>query len=270
MTQLKKETTNLLAKEAALSAMNLGVGLTFLRKYNFAQLGFIYQSFFSLSIGIERLIKLILLYEYILLNNSYPPPNFLKSKGHSIIKLFDELKPLIEKYKCQEYFDRLKTDSIYPIILNNLSDFATANRYFNLNKLSGSTITQDPVGRWNNEINSLIIERHFDLNSSKNQRVMEIAKKFSSSTIVKHTNENDNEIKDYKNLVFASLQVEVKQKYSMFYTFCIIKALCELQRSQNSLLRSNIYLDEFFMIFREKYTNAKRLKSWNPHYPYKF
>lgn len=270
MTQLKKETTNLLAKEASLSAMNLGVGLTFLRKYNFAQLGFIYQSFFSLSIGIERLIKLILLYEYILLNDSYPPPNYLKSKGHSIIKLFDELKPLIEKYKCQEYFDRLKADSIYPIILNNLSDFATANRYFNLNELSGSSITKDPIGRWNSEINSLITERHFDPNSPKNKLAMEEANKYSSSTIVKHTNENDDEIEDYKNFMFASLQVEVKQKYSMFYTFCIIKALCELQRNQNNTLRSNIHLDEFFIIFREKYTNAKRLKSWNPHYPYKF
>jgi hypothetical protein len=54
--KLDKETKNLLAKEAALSSMNLGVGLTFIRKYDFAALGFIYQSFFSLSVGLERLV----------------------------------------------------------------------------------------------------------------------------------------------------------------------------------------------------------------------
>lgn len=268
--ELKKETTDLLAKEASLSAMNLGVGLTFLRKYNFAQLGFIYQSFFSLSIGIERLIKLILLYEYILLNDKYPPHNYLKSKGHSILNLFEEIKPLIKKYKCEEYFDRLDQDPIHQIILNNLSDFATANRYFNLNELSGLTKTQDPVGRWNNEVNTIIIERHFDPNSTKNKRAMAVAEKFSPFTSVRHSNENDHEIRDYENFMFASLQVEAKQKYSMFYTFCIIKALCELQRNQNFAMMSNIHLYEFFMIFRAKYTSAKRLKSWNPFYPYKF
>ncbi len=43
---LNNETKNLLRKEAALSSMNLGVGLTFLRKYDISRLGFIYQSFF--------------------------------------------------------------------------------------------------------------------------------------------------------------------------------------------------------------------------------
>ncbi|MBO9632302.1 MAG: hypothetical protein J7578_04240, partial [Chitinophagaceae bacterium] len=82
MKTLDKNTKILLSKEAALSSMNLGVGLTFIRKYDFAKLGFIYQSFFSLSIGLERIMKLILLYEYIYNHNSYPNFGYLKSKGH--------------------------------------------------------------------------------------------------------------------------------------------------------------------------------------------
>lgn len=130
MFNFSEDKKKLLHRESSLSAMNLGVGLTFLRKNNFAQTGFIYQAFFSLSVGIERLIKLILVYEYYGQNNSFPPKNYLKAKGHNLFNLYSEAEKLGANYNCLNYFDRFKNEPICQNILKNLSDFAEENRYF--------------------------------------------------------------------------------------------------------------------------------------------
>ncbi|MCB9312419.1 MAG: hypothetical protein H6568_06605 [Lewinellaceae bacterium] len=268
--EFKKEIQNLLFKEAALSSMNLGVGLTFLRKYNFAQLGFIYQAFFSLSVGIERLIKLMILYEYIYNNDNYPPKNFLKSKGHDIEKLFEEAKILAKKYSQEHLIDKIEKCEISSKIIKNLSDFAKVNRYFQLDKLSGSNNTEDPIARWDREINSLIVMKHFNPNTKNNRAMIEISKHMDGFAMFRHTDEQDREINDAQDFIYNSISSVTKQKYGMFYCYKIINGLCELQRSQNSHLHSNAYLYEFYMIFRMDFKDALQKKSWNPHSPYKF
>ena len=53
-----------LANEANLTASLLGNGLNALRKADLYHKGLYYQAFFSLSIGIERLLKIIIINEY--------------------------------------------------------------------------------------------------------------------------------------------------------------------------------------------------------------
>lgn len=250
--------------------MNLGVGLTFLRKYNYAELGYIYQAFFSLSIGIERLIKLMLLYEFLYLNEQSPPKNFLKSKGHDLNKLFKEASDLATKYGASEYFGKLNETNIPANIISNLSDFAVQNRYFQLDKLSGSTNSQDPVARWDKEVNTELVVRYFNPNTPNNLLMMELSKTMGDWAMIRHHDEQDNEINKPSSFIHSNITMETKQKYGMFYCFCIVKALCELQYNMNTELHSNAYLNEFFMIFRMEYSDAKRKKSWNPHSPYKF
>lgn len=250
--------------------MNLGVGLTFLRQYDFTRLGFIYQAFFSLSIGLERIIKLIILYEYIYLNDSFPPKNYLKSKGHNLKQLFNEIKPLIDKYSVNEHFERLDNDSLFDSIIDNLSDFATQNRYFQLNELSGINSTVDPIKRWEEEVNSILVERHYRPNTKRKNASREIAAMMNSATLTRHHSENDRQINDFMTFTEEALKIDTKQKYGMFYVYCIIRALCELQYSQNATLYSDIFLYEFFVIFRNEDKYAKSKKTWNPHPPYKF
>lgn len=250
--------------------MNLGVGLTFMRKYDFALLGYIYQSFFSLSVGLERLCKLILLYEYFMRKGHNPPSNYLKSKGHVLTSLFSEAASLAPQYGCEKYFLKFKPETVYDLILNNLSDFATCNRYFHLNKLSGYQHSEDPVMRWDKEVNEYIINKHFHKNTPRNNAMIEIAEKISDFSTVLHHDERGKEILNFKDLMEASLKVETKQKYSMFYTFCLVKALCQLQYEQYFVLSSDACLYEFFTIFRTEEKRALKLKTWNPHPPYKF
>lgn len=58
------EKEQLLANEAALTASLLGNGLNALRKAGIFNKGLYYQAFFSLSIGIERLLKMIIITRY--------------------------------------------------------------------------------------------------------------------------------------------------------------------------------------------------------------
>lgn len=270
MKTLNERTTILLGKEAALSSMNLGVGLTFMRKYDFTNLGFIYQSFFSLSVGLERLMKLILIYEYIYVNDEFPDFNYLRSKGHKLSDLLSEMRPLIEKYSCEQYFTLTDNDQIFKIIIDNLTDFATQSRYSNLNELSGNNSAIDPIRRWDQEVNSIILERHFNPDSPKNKKAMDLAKQLEDFTVVMHHDESDQFIDNYSALASASLTIPTKQKYGMYYAFCIVKAICHLQREQSNGSPTNISLDEYFMIFRTEYSEAKKLKTWNPHPPYRF
>jgi len=55
----------LLGREAELAATTVGVGLTELRKYDFATIGRFYSGIFSYTIGIERICKLVLLLDYL-------------------------------------------------------------------------------------------------------------------------------------------------------------------------------------------------------------
>ncbi len=183
---------------------------------------------------------------------------------------FKEASELAEKYDAIQYFDRLKETEIPAKIISNLSDFAVQNRYFQLDKLSGATHSQDPVARWDREINTELVKRYFNPNTPNNILMMELSKTMGDWAMIRHHDEQDNQINNPTNFIRSNITMETKQKYGMYYCFCIIKALCELQGNMNRTLYSNAYLNEFFMIFRIEYTDAKRKKSWNPHSPYKF
>lgn len=101
--------------------------------------------------------------------------------------------------------------------------------------------------------------------------MIKVASLFKENSIVRHINEEGKAINNYLDFMLASSNVETKQKYSMFYTYIIIRALCELQESQNRHFQSNVFLYEFFVVFRNHPDSyVLRKKTWNPHSPYKF
>jgi hypothetical protein len=64
---------NAFAREAGIAGHSISSGLTALRQVNYAQKGLYNQAFFGLSIGLERLLKLIALIDFALLNHgTYP------------------------------------------------------------------------------------------------------------------------------------------------------------------------------------------------------
>jgi len=81
-------------REAQLAAEQAAHGITVLGRANHAQTGYYTQAFFALTIGLERMGKLIFLADHAIRSvGSFPNDRDLRKFGH-------DLKPLLSK--CEE------------------------------------------------------------------------------------------------------------------------------------------------------------------------
>ena len=99
-----------------------------------------YSAFFNYAIGLERLLKVILMLDHWHNKRKFPDNDKLKKyggkSGHNLAMLHESMLPLFPKY----HVERNKTwelDAINKDLLNFLADFANGSRYFNLDQLSG-------------------------------------------------------------------------------------------------------------------------------------
>jgi len=262
----------LLMNEASLSAMSLGVGLTFIRKYNFSQEGYLMQSFFSISIGLERLMKLILLYDYRIKNNKYPKDNYLRKYSHDLKILFKEVKNIAVKHNLKDLVVKLEKDLINDSIIDFFSLFAKQTRYYNLDELTGrKSKILPPVSEWHQKINKVILERHYKPKGTKLKIYKKLSKDINDNILVRQHNENGEMIDNAEKILIENDSLDIKQKYGMMYIFVVInflvKILFELE------IKGGFYpiLREFFTVFYQedlKYVLSK--KTWNPLPPYRF
>ncbi len=132
----KTKQEGLILIEANMANTLLLVGLDSLRRASLFKVGSYYQAFFSLSIGIERILKLICIYDYRNKNNGrFPENKVLKDLGHDINKMIKIYKP------------ELLQEHIYKIVIDFMTDFAQKTRYYNLNELTGKE-DADPILVW--------------------------------------------------------------------------------------------------------------------------
>lgn len=127
-----------LANEAALTSSLLGNGLNTLRKADMYNKGLYYQAFFSLSIGIERLLKIIIINQYRVANNEVFPTDINPKKlGHDLIKL------------CEYASIKFESDSLHIKIINFLNDFSKKSRYYNIDSMMNTDVKyDDPLFDW--------------------------------------------------------------------------------------------------------------------------
>lgn len=142
---------NDLLQESYLAGTSILSGIEYLLK---AELygnkdGLFYSAFFSLSIGIERFLKISLVSEYMFQNNYIKPPEkLLKEPSHNLIKLFNANLALTSKYEINhKEFD---SDSLEYELISFLSAYATTNRYLNLNNLTNANYNhhKHPIQEW--------------------------------------------------------------------------------------------------------------------------
>jgi hypothetical protein len=82
-------TFTLLQHEADLMEGCLSIGLTAFRNATVSDKRKFYSGFFNTSIAFERLMKLIVVVDYMLNNNFNPPTkNQLKAYGHDLVSLY--------------------------------------------------------------------------------------------------------------------------------------------------------------------------------------
>jgi hypothetical protein len=255
----------LLNNEASLAAMSLSQGLTFLRKHDFIKKSYALHAFFSLSIGLERLMKLTLIYDYRLKNNnSFPTNNFLKGFGHHIINLYEESKKIANSLNQSSLYHDVESDPICKDIIIFLSEFASKSRYYNLDTLTGKfQPSEEPLKGWEEIIESQILKRHYKPNENKNALVMELGSRMDEFALTSFHDKSGNHINSYKDLLLKGLTVETSAKYAALYLYKIIRFLSKLiyEIDVQKLLPM---ISEHFILFRSDDTKfILTRKTWN-------
>jgi hypothetical protein len=106
-----------------------------------------YGAFFGLTVGFERLLKILILLDHWYRSRKFLTDAELKVYCHDIEKLYAKVESLFGQYGVIRN-DNLKPDEIDREILAFLSSFARRGRYYNLFTLSGSEGATNPLGEW--------------------------------------------------------------------------------------------------------------------------
>ena len=212
---------DLLNNEAATASGLIGSGLTWLRKMDFTRKSYQMQGFFSLSIGLERMMKLIVIYEYRFTNcNSFPNDAYLrKTYGHNLEKLFSRCEQICVSHTMNT---PLLNDPIYKSIINILSNFSNQSRYYNLNYLSGNQIGDDCLCLWEEQVNKEIMRRHC---SAEPRDFAEDEKNVVNPSDSVEAKIQKATLINFKNLFKNGKFLDEKAQYSMYYVYNIVHFL---------------------------------------------
>lgn len=139
----------LLCQEAHLAKNTILSGFDLLLKANFYQDkdGYFYSAFFNLSIGLERLLKLSVVTDF-MLSNEYKTPtiNHLKKNyGHDVNELYSSALKIKNKYSQSKQEPLIESDKG---LLRFLSEYAKDTRYFNLNEVCEEKFDRSPLYKW--------------------------------------------------------------------------------------------------------------------------
>lgn len=145
-----------LAKNAILSSFDLLLQANFYQKKD----GYFYSAFFNLTIGLERMMKLAAVSDYMLENDYRAPTDkeLRKWFGHHLNTMYQHMVTLSAKYtKGAIVLPGPDTDDHK--LIEFLSKFAAKSRYYNLDELGKRTDSPSPLQEWW-EIASSVYEEH--------------------------------------------------------------------------------------------------------------
>jgi hypothetical protein len=148
----------LLQQEAFLIQSSLLSGLHHLRNARLDTKGQFYAAFFQLSIGLERLMKLTFIINFMREHKmAVPTRRRLKDFGHGLVSLFDHLAALALPGKANP-LETIEPNSVERAILMHLSEFAEGARYHNLDTLVRNQQFVDPLEKWDGIIERVLNE----------------------------------------------------------------------------------------------------------------
>ncbi|WP_099063755.1 hypothetical protein [Serratia sp. BW106] len=264
-----------LGREASLVRHLIGSGATAIGRANYAdKLGEYYTAFFGLSVGLERLSKLILVTHYAIENRGrMPNEQVVRKFGHKLIDLTNEVENISEKMQLSLRYSR-PTQEIPQKILECLDSFADARRgrYANFSSLDNPNLTGDePINKWWGEVAGCILEKHY-YGKAAQRRVEGSAElidtMISSFTMVIHTNESGDTMQDVKSASIRTGQNVIVQKWGRYHSLAIARWLATVL-SELSLIAcyqhdidAFLGLNEYFYSYTVDDSFLKTRKVW--------
>lgn len=246
-----------LCREAAIAGQSVSAGLAALSRANYATTGLYSHAFFSLSVGFERTLKLISVLDYQLdYAGASPTTGALKAFGHDISSLSKHVAAIAGKRLSGEELYAYDPSSIEDQIVDVLSEFAVASRYYNLNLISGAQQrSDDPVRVWYDQIGGLILQKHHTPKKQARElaEVNYINERAGHLFMVMDTSEDGRLMTDYKDAALQTARVKVLQKYGVWYVAKAFRyfymILYRLTRRAQGAGLDTPYLEEFFFPF---------------------
>lgn len=262
-----------LSREAGIAASAIAEGIRGISNATYAEKGYYHFAFFNLSIAIERLGKLAFVLDYLLTSGGYPTDADLRRLGHKLSDLIEAVREIRHRraLKAEDYPD----DDISKGIVETLTEFATATRYYNLDLLVGgkSAAMAEPLRAWDAKVGKPILARHYNPRSRAidEKRAKELGAIMDQFSMVLHFAEDGTPITSWTAGAMETAKIRVLQKYSRMYCLRIIRFLAvnlmELQYEGISQYQDIPHFGDFFGIFRNDDRYFLSRKTWNPYRP---
>jgi hypothetical protein len=138
-----------ISQETYLAQALLGAGTTSIRLSSSGDPGRMYEAFFGLSQGIERIGKLTLVADHYASTGEFMAPSEVRKIGHDLKRLIRAVEE-VASVREVSLEDAPSENPGSMAVVGFLKKFAETDRYYNLNRLDrGDSVTiEDPIARW--------------------------------------------------------------------------------------------------------------------------
>lgn len=242
-----------IGRETALARQLIGSGVTALGRANYAdKIGEYYTAFFGLSVGLERLAKLILVTDHAISNQGrMPGQELIRAFGHKLLDLVEAADHIAQSHQVRLTFPHPK-NPVSTKVLECLDSFADARRgrYANFSALGDPNLgSEEPVRRWWGEVGKLILQNHY-YGKQAQKRVEAhaalIDAAISPVTLVLHTDEAGDMMQDVFSASVRTGQTTIVQRYGRYYALLVVRWLADIF---SSLAREASYTHHIHAFF---------------------
>jgi len=250
-------------REASLVSQIIGSGATALGRASYGSgFGEYYTAFFGLSIGVERLAKLILITDYAMDNGgALPGQAVVRKYGHKIRALIVEVDQLSTRRNITVPH-LAPTDPICAAVINCLDAFSDASkgRYANFEVIGNPNFnaSEEPVNKWWSEVVEPILDRHYRGKKAEvgvKHRAAIIDAMIGGASMVLFTDETGTMMTDVSTASERTGQTKWAQKYGRFYSLSVVRWLSSIfsqlvrEASYRQGIDSLYGHDEFFSTY---------------------
>lgn len=225
-----------LRRESSLVSQLIGSGTTALGRASYADgFGEYYTAFFGLSIGIERLAKLILIADHAITNKgSLPDQAVVKKFGHKLGELIAKAHEIAGKHKLQLDYPQ-PTDQICWAAIDCLDAFADASRgrYANFGAIGNPAFdpANEPVNRWWLNVVEPILDKHYrgkKAEAGVRQRAKIIDALMGEVSTVLYVDEHGAMLTNLTSASERTGQTKWARQYGRFYTLSVVRWLSDI------------------------------------------
>ena len=224
---LEDPKVNSMIRELGIVAHLIGSGLSTIRKADFVQHGKFGSSFFELTLGLERICKIVIIRKYQRINNGdFPTNQYIRNFSHSIKDLISEV---FNGYETK-YIGK---DEIIDDMIEFFSEFAKSIRYYNLDSITKNMNPQnDPMKLWS-KIQDKIVERHYKGKTYSDFEEMIINGLEDHATFI-HRDMEGNTINGARDFFERGKTIETIQSFSVFYIRRIMVDIVKIINTEES------------------------------------